>query len=134
MIFNKKNVIIILLLVLLGFMIYIKFFYNKKFLIKHDLTSDKNKTDRPTIINFNTSWCGYSLEFQPIWNSFTETMKSKDIDVIDMKCDKNENKQSCKNYNIRGYPTISLFSDGRRIDYEGERTVQDLSKFVEDNI
>ena len=135
--FNKRNVIILLLLILVGFMIYIKFFYNEKQKkLLYNITDKDNISDydKPTIINFNTSWCGYSQQFQPIWDSFTEAMSSKDINIIDMKCDLHENRELCDKYYVRGYPTVSLFHDGNRIDYDGDRTVKDLTQFLNDNI
>ena len=78
-IFNKNSFIIVLLIVFIILMIYIKFIHNNpKKNTELIITKDsKKKYTRPKIINFNTSWCGYSQQFQPIWNSFTDAMNEK---------------------------------------------------------
>lgn len=85
--------------------------------------------DVPVIINFNTSWCGYSKQFQPNWDKFTSMIGNK-IKVIDMKCDLEENKQKCNAYGITGYPTVKLYKNGNAYDYNGDRTPNDLVAFV----
>lgn len=82
------------------------------------------------IINFNTSWCGASKHFQPAWDKFTEMMKGKNIEVIDMKCDKSkDNDAFCDKNGIQGYPTVKLIKGSQSYEYQGNRTPDDLIQF-----
>jgi hypothetical protein len=66
-------------------------------------------------------------------------MKGKRIRVLDVKCDDDKNLQICSQQDIPGYPTVRLIwrdynGQIHTKDYEGNRTVTDLIKFVYDNI
>jgi thiol-disulfide isomerase/thioredoxin len=83
------------------------------------------------IFNFNTSWCGYSVRFQPIWNQFTDKVVDPNVEVLDVKCDLDENSELCKKYDVPGYPSIlKVTPSGKIVNYEGPRTVDGLLDFV----
>lgn len=78
------------------------------------------------IYNFNTSWCGYSVRFQPEWNNVMKRINNdKEISnakAYDVKCDQEENEELCAKYGIEGFPTVVLEKGDRRIMYNGPRT------------
>jgi hypothetical protein len=85
--------------------------------------------------NFNTSWCGWSQKFQPDWDKFTNIIKqdpklNKLIEVIDVKCDTDANKQLCIENNVEGYPTVIININGKKTNYDGQRTVDGLMSAV----
>ena len=81
--------------------------------------------------NFNTSWCGYSRSFQSNWDTFANNNSDTDVDIIDVKCDENDNKSLCSKYSIPGYPTV-LFVKGENVaEYSGDRSPNDLKKALE---
>ncbi len=83
------------------------------------------------IYNFNTEWCGYSKQFQPIWNTFYNSIKINDnIEAFDVKCDNNKNKDLCIKYNIEGFPTIIIDNNSNVTKYTGPRTLEGLKKAV----
>jgi thiol-disulfide isomerase/thioredoxin len=86
--------------------------------------------EEPTIYNFNTSWCGYSVRFQPIWDEFTEANKNNNIKIVDVKCDKSENEDLCNKYSVEGFPTVLKVKDNVMIPYKGQRTLEGLQNFV----
>jgi thiol-disulfide isomerase/thioredoxin len=95
-----------------------------------DITNSKLK-----IFNFNTDWCGWSKRFQPDWDKFAEAVKddpelNNKVDVIDVKCDNEENEEMCEAYNVPGFPYVVAEINGRREPYKGERTAQALLSFV----
>ena len=87
--------------------------------------------DNDTIIyNFNTSWCGYSIKFQSIWDEFSNKNKNSNIKIIDVKCDNNENEKLCNKYPVDGYPSVLKVTNKKIIPYNGPRTVAGLEKFA----
>lgn len=92
----------------------------------------ENMNNSLKIINYNTNWCGYSKRFQPIWDEFTAKMKTlrPDIDVIDMKCDVEENESKCKVPEVEGYPTVVLYDGDKSSVFNGDRSVDNLVTFV----
>jgi thiol-disulfide isomerase/thioredoxin len=96
-----------------------------------NLNKPNTKSNKIKIYNFNTEWCGYSKQFQPIWNTFSNSIKSTDnVDVMDVKCDDNKNEELCKKFNIDAYPTVIIEIDDKRTIYSGPRTVQHLRQAI----
>lgn len=94
--------------------------------------SEKHDHDILRVYNFNTSWCGYSKNFQPIWDEFMNKHNGKNNVIIeDVKCDDESNAHAqnlCKTFEIPGYPTIIFEHNNNRIDYMGPRTVEGLEQ------
>lgn len=101
--------------------------------VKMTCNTNPEKFSQPKvkIYNFNTSWCGWSKKFQPEWDRFTELCRHMDnVEVYDIKCDIEENKNKCKDFNIPGYPTIIAEVDNKKLNYNGERKSEKLVEFV----
>ena len=83
------------------------------------------------VYNFNTLWCGYSKQFQPNWDKFADMNDDSDVEIVDVKCDNETNKELCGKYSIPGFPTV-LFVKGDKIaEYSGDRSVEDLKSALE---
>lgn len=94
----------------------------------NDSANDSTKT---IIYNFNTEWCGYSKQFQPIWNTFANSIKGKDnTTAVDVKCDDDKNKEICNKYDIEGYPTVLIVKGNKIEKYSGPRTVDGLKNIL----
>ena len=94
-----------------------------------------NSTDENTIVilNFNTSWCGHSTKFQPIWDEFTDSLNyipNKNIKAFDIKCDDNKNEALCKQFNVEGFPSVIIVRNNDIIPYNGPRSVVNLQDAV----
>jgi len=92
--------------------------------------------DNIKVYNFNTSWCGWSVKFQPEWKKFQDEVKKSPelskIKAFDIKCDKPENEEICKKFEVNGFPTVIIESGGRRGVYKGPREAKDLVETVKD--
>ena len=74
-------------ILILLFCIFFIFLFLNKFCTYEEFNNIKIK-----IYNFNTTWCGHSLKFQPIWDLFIKSLnKSDNIVAYDVKC--NDNKK-----------------------------------------
>jgi thiol-disulfide isomerase/thioredoxin len=89
-----------------------------------------NTTNKTKIYNFNTSWCGYSVRFQPIWDKFMKENTNTNINIIDVKCDDKKNSDLCKKYDVPGYPTVVKDGPNGVEIYEGSRTIEGLKEFA----
>lgn len=82
------------------------------------------------VYNFNTTWCGYSVRFQPVWDEFHKKMNNRtDIQTFDVKCDDQEDekvKELCERYQVQGYPTVVYEKGDKIIHYDDERSVKKL--------
>jgi len=102
------------------------------------VNSDDNKvvnSEENTVValNFNTSWCGHSKNFQPIWDEFANSINYiPNMKAFDIKCDDNKNDELCKKFNIEGYPTVIIVRNNDIIPYDGPRNVKALQNTVLD--
>ena len=72
--------------------------------------------------------------FQPIWNKFSKSVNNNNVSIIDVKCDNKKNYNLCNKYPIRGFPTILFTSNNFTKEYDGNRTQEDLLKFLDNFI
>jgi len=106
----------ILLLILLFIIIFIIVFIFINSNKKKYPQSDKS------LFLYSVPWCGHCKAFEPIWNELIN--KFPNINFKKINCD----STSCPN--IDGFPTIILDNNGTKINYTGNRTLEDLSKFL----
>ena len=112
-----------LILLILLLLIYFFYCYKKE-------TFTNTNTNKLNIYNFNTSWCGYSTSFQPVWDEFTDQMHNlfPNVNVIDVKCD--NNNQLCDHYKIPGFPYVLFEYNDQQEPYTGPRTIDSLMNKV----
>lgn len=90
-----------------------------------------NDSNKVKVLNFNTSWCRYSVMFAPEWSKFEALVENMaDIDAIDIKCDDDNNSAMCQNFNIPGFPSVVILKGDKRIDYKGQRSAEAILDFV----
>lgn len=86
-------------------------------------------------IEFYAPWCGHCRNLAPVWEQLAEKYASSE-EVKIAKVDCTVNADLCKRYEIRGYPTLLFVRDSGDASrkYKGSRTLEDLSKFVEEQL
>ena len=131
---TNQNLIILGLIGLIAIMLFSNFRNNRKIQYVQKIINVSNNDTTPKIINFNASWCYWSKKLQPVWDDLTDYMKNKDIEVMDIKCELDENKDLCNRYQIDGFPTIKLIVGNNIEDYNGDRSLEGLTKFIDDSI
>ncbi|MCL4143535.1 UNVERIFIED_CONTAM: hypothetical protein GTU68_054316 [Idotea baltica] len=92
-----------------------------------EVAMDKTKD---VLVEFYAPWCGHCKQLTPIYDELGE--KFKDIDsVVIAKMDSTVNE--LEHTKIQSFPTIKLYKkdDNKIVEYNGERTLAGLSKFLE---
>ncbi|XP_035828844.1 thioredoxin domain-containing protein 5 homolog [Aplysia californica] len=81
-------------------------------------------------VKFYAPWCGHCKKLAPVWEELAETFGHvEDVSIAMIDCTRSQ--VICKQYEIRGYPTLVWFVDGKQKDkYQGARTHEALKKFV----
>ena len=128
----KESYIYTILIIIIIIIIILNICYTTK-MDRHLHLNDSNIKIK--VLNFNTSWCGWSKKFQVEWNKLAQRLKHHPhIRCIDVKCDNPINKEVCAEYQIQGYPTviIELISNNEvnRFQYDGERTATALYNYL----
>ncbi|GJQ69969.1 hypothetical protein Trydic_g22485 [Trypoxylus dichotomus] len=83
---------------------------------------------------FYAPWCAHSFRLQSTWNKLAE---SPDFDgkVTIARLDCESNKEICKDYEIKGYPTLLWIKNAVKVkQYSEERNYVHLSSFIREMI
>eukprot|EP00066_Takifugu_rubripes_P006991 XP_003972174.2 PREDICTED: protein disulfide-isomerase [Takifugu rubripes] len=82
-------------------------------------------------VEFYAPWCGHCKQLTPIWEKLGEKYKDS-ADTIVAKMDSTANEIEA--VKVHSFPTLKFFPAGdehKVIDYNGERTLEGFTKFLE---
>jgi thiol-disulfide isomerase/thioredoxin len=88
------------------------------------------KKDDILVLYFG-NWCGFCREFIPTWDKFIKQSKIKTAQIESSFMHLMNNNPIHK---VNGYPTIKLFSKGKMIPFENDRTIENLNTFISKNV
>ena len=89
---------------------------------------------KDVLVEFYAPWCGHCKQLAPIYDQLAKKLKHNS-NLIIAKIDYTLNEVD--QVHIKGFPTLKLFpasKKGRPIDFEGEKSVEGMSKWLEKNV
>lgn len=98
-----------------------------------DLTVGNNEI---ALALFHADWCGHCKRFMPEWQKAkaqlnnTRTKNGKLIKCVDIE---SKNEEVMKQHGVDSYPTIMIITENSKVVFNGERNVNSLKEFVEEN-
>jgi thioredoxin-like negative regulator of GroEL len=141
---NKNTIILIIIVILLGVLLFLN--NSECSTNKNKIISANSSNTNSTLEKFNNkkvqfkvyyaNWCGWSKRALAVINSseFQSQMNQiKDkAEVVLVDCE-NGGENECSANNIRGFPTMILFKDGKPTQFNGERTTEGIISFIKEN-
>merc|ERR1712166_89378 len=94
-------------------------------------------SDKPTFGKFYAPWCGHCKRIAPIWDELAEA-KGDDINIVSIDCTNDVNREMCKKFEVKGYPTLLFFPNeeelkGTYVSYKGKRDLYGFNAYINDS-
>lgn len=92
--------------------------------------------EKDVFVEFYAPWCGHCKRLKPTWDSLGDRYADVKDRVVIAKMDATENDlPPTVGFRIGGFPTLKFKKAGSKefIDYDGDRTLESLVAFVEEN-
>jgi len=105
-----------------------------KIVVRNNWEQIVNDASKDVLVEFYAPWCGHCKHLAPIYEQLGEALKPISSVVI-AKIDATANDVDPR-LGIQGFPTLKLFPANNKqapIDYNGDRSLADLQKFIEKN-
>jgi len=89
--------------------------------------------DKHVLVKFYAPWCGHCKRLAPIYEELATYYEKESDKIIIAELNADEEKDIAKKYDIKGFPTIKLFTAKTTtpIDYNNDRTIEAFSDFIE---
>ncbi|KAG6836914.1 hypothetical protein H0H93_001280 [Arthromyces matolae] len=84
-------------------------------------------------IEFFSPYCGHCRNFAPTWEKLVEAVADQKLPVTLAQVDCSAYGDLCGSQNVRGYPTMFMYNNGRTTDddkFSDDRTVDLLLEFI----
>ncbi|KAG0228776.1 hypothetical protein B0O80DRAFT_435469 [Mortierella sp. GBAus27b] len=90
--------------------------------------------DKDVLIEFYAPWCGHCKNLAPTYEKLGEMYKGSKITIAKFDATANDLPAGVP-FQVQGYPTIKFRKAGSEeyIDYSGDRSEDDLIKFIQEN-
>ena len=96
---------------------------------------DVINNDKDVMLLFYAPWCGHCKALHPKYEEVAKKLKEKNPKLVMAKMDATENE--VESVNISGFPTVKFYPGNKKdkapIDYNGDRSVEDMIKFIKTN-
>ncbi len=106
--------------------------YKEKYLaLKNQYNQLKNMKgggNKINVILFKADWCGHCKNFKPTWEKVSKMYENKYNFIV---YDADTQKKYFEEYKVDAFPTVLIKTDTNTISYDGDRSFDDFSNFLQ---
>jgi thiol-disulfide isomerase/thioredoxin len=85
------------------------------------------KSSDTTLNLFKADWCMHCVSFKPTWEAL---QKNKEFNIKYKTYDAELHKNDIEKWDIRGFPTLILQTGNKSVEFVGQKTMDNISKFI----
>lgn len=85
---------------------------------------------KPSMVLFYAPWCPHCKTIMGDWEKLRKRV-GQNIEIVKVNCD--EKPEMAEKHDVKGFPTIILFKDGKKIHFEGSRNLENFMTFIKNN-
>ena len=95
-----------------------------------DKKEDFENPDRDSMVLFYAPWCPHCKTVMGDWAKLKQSAPSG-MKIAKVNCD--EKPEMAEKHDIKGFPTIILFKNGKKVYFEGARNLENFLEFIKSN-